>query len=125
MTICQVSGKIQRFRSIKGKMTMKKWGVMLVLLLFAAPTAALADARMDFNAKCASCHRATAKMLQAAKRLNVDPKKLTLMTSKMSRDEMIAITEKGKDQMPAFEKELSRDQIEAIADYILLFRKKR
>jgi len=104
---------------------MKKLLVLLVITVLATPAAVLADAKIDFNAKCAKCHRATARMLKAAKQLKVDPKKLTLMTSEMSRDEMIAITEKGKDQMPAFEKELSRDRIEAIADYILLFRKKR
>jgi len=104
---------------------MKTLFISLVLFALAAPTAALADARMDFNAKCASCHRATARMLQTAKKLNVDPKKLALMTSEMSRDEMIAITEKGKDQMPGFEKELTQDRIAAIVDYVLLFRKRR
>ncbi len=38
---------------------------------------------------------------------------------KMNRDEMIAIIEKGKDKMPAFEKELTKEQIAAIIDYIL------
>jgi mono/diheme cytochrome c family protein len=104
---------------------MKTLLISIVLFVLAVPTAALADARMDFNAKCANCHRATGRMLKAAKQLNVDPKKLTLMTSEMSRDEMIAIIEKGKNKMPSFEKDLTKDQITAIADYILLFRKKR
>jgi len=104
---------------------MKTLFISLVLFVLAAPIAALADARMDFNAKCANCHRATAKMLQTAKRLNVDPKKLALMASEMSRDEMIAITEKGKDKMPGFEKELTKEQIADIVNYILDHRGRR
>jgi mono/diheme cytochrome c family protein len=116
---------------------MKTLIISIVLLLLAAPVTApaatpadapadaLANARMDFNAKCSSCHRATSRILQAAKQLNVDPKKLTLMTTRMSRDEIIAITETGKNKMPAFEKELSRERIEAIADYVLLHHKRK
>jgi mono/diheme cytochrome c family protein len=54
----------------------------------------------------------------------VSPKKLALTASQMKREEMIAIIEKGKDKMPAFEKELTREQIIAIVDYILSLPKK-
>ena len=57
---------------------------------------------------------------KTARLLKVDPKKLALTASQMSREEMIAITEKGKDKMPAFEKELTKEQIMGIMDYMAL-----
>ncbi len=38
---------------------MKKLLILLVVIVFAAPTAALADGRIDYKAKCATCHGAT------------------------------------------------------------------
>lgn len=103
---------------------MKKTVVILALFFFTAAGNAFADAKLDFNAKCSSCHRASKAIIKKAKILNVDPRKLTLMTSKMNREEMIAITEKGKDKMPSFEKELSKEQIADVIDYIRAFRRK-
>ena len=42
----------------------------------------------------------------------------------MNRDEMIAIIEKGKDKMPGFEKELTKERIADLADYILFMKEK-
>ena len=97
----------------------------LVLIVFAAPSLAVAGPAADFNARCATCHRANANMLKKAKLLKVDPGKLALRTSRMDRDEMIAITEKGRDKMPAFEDALTREQIEGIVDYILALKNRR
>jgi cytochrome c5 len=105
---------------------MKKILIMLVMFLFAVPAMALADGRIDYRAKCANCHGANALMtMKTARKLNVDPRKLSLIASKMSKDEMIAITEKGKDKMPGFEKELTKEQIAGIIDYILEYREKK
>jgi mono/diheme cytochrome c family protein len=60
---------------------------------------------------------------KTARLLKVDPKKLALKGSQMNRDEMIAMTQKGKDKMPSFEKELTQDQIAAIVDYIMAVKK--
>ncbi|PKN19135.1 MAG: hypothetical protein CVU71_10185 [Deltaproteobacteria bacterium HGW-Deltaproteobacteria-6] len=98
---------------------MKKIWSLLLITIFAMPVAGFADPKVDFNAKCAKCHRTNKNILKQAKLLNVHPEKLTLRTSKMTRDEMIAITEKGKDKMPGFEKDLTRQQIEDIIEYIL------
>ena len=104
---------------------MKTFIVSMSLLLLIAPAAALADYRTDYNVKCSNCHRQTGRLLKAAKELNVDPGKLVLKTSKMNREEMIAITEKGKDKMPGFEKELTRKQIEDVVDYIIALKNRR
>jgi mono/diheme cytochrome c family protein len=115
---------------------MKKLLILLVITVLATPVVVLAEAmsdhdaksdsttKIDFNAKCAKCHRATKSLPKVAKSLGVDPGKLTLKTSKMSRDEMIAIIEKGKDKMPGFEKELTKEQIVDLVDYILFLKKR-
>jgi mono/diheme cytochrome c family protein len=104
---------------------MKKLLTSCILIVFAMPTLVLADGRSDFNAKCASCHGANANLLpKTARLLKVNPKKLALKASELSRDQMIAITEKGKDKMPSFEKELTKEQIMAIVDFAIGARKK-
>ncbi len=105
---------------------MKKILVTLALLLVAAPDTGLADARRDYKAKCANCHGANALMtVKTARKLGVDPRKLSLMASSMGRDEMIAIVEKGKGKMPGFEKDLTKEEIDGIVEYLLNSRAKR
>jgi mono/diheme cytochrome c family protein len=102
---------------------MKRLFVMLILVLFAAPTIGLADGGGDYKGKCAACHGAKGNLLpKTARLLKVDPRKLALKASSMNREEMIAITEKGKDKMPAFEKEMTKEQIISIIDYVLALR---
>ena len=103
---------------------MKTLFISLVLFVLAAPAAVLADPKIDFNANCAKCHRANKNLPKQAKLLEVDPGKLTLRTSKMNRDEMIAIIEKGRDKMPGFEKELTKEQIADIVDYVIFLKKR-
>jgi mono/diheme cytochrome c family protein len=106
-------------------MIMKKMLTLCVLIAFATPAMALADGGLDYKSKCAACHGANANLLpKTARMLKVDPRKLALKASMMSRDEMIAITEKGKDKMPGFAKELSKDQITAVIDYVMSLKKK-
>ncbi len=93
--------------------------ISLVLIVFATPTIALADGKADYNAKCTACHGGDARTnTRRAKTLNIDPTKLYLPASQMSKAEMIAIIEKGKDKMPNFEDKLTKDQIIAIVDYV-------
>jgi mono/diheme cytochrome c family protein len=107
------------------RLKMKKLFVTLILVLFAVPTVGLADGRSDFKAKCAACHGAGGNLLpKTARLLKVDPKKLALKASQMNREEMIAIVEKGKDKMPGFEKEMTKEQITAIVDYVMGLSKK-
>jgi mono/diheme cytochrome c family protein len=98
---------------------MKKIVIAIVLTVLAAPVIALADGRSDYKAKCAGCHGANGMVNpKKAKALQADFKKLTLTSSKMNKTDMIAIVEKGKDKMPGFEKELTKEQMAAIVDYI-------
>jgi mono/diheme cytochrome c family protein len=140
--------------SIEGRMVMKKSLILLLITVLAAPVAVLADVvsdnnplsnnspmgdsnaasdntatgvsntKIDFNLKCAKCHGATKSLPKTAKLLGVDPEKLALRGSKMTRDEMIAIIEKGRDKMPGFEKEMTKAQITDIADYIIFMKKR-
>ncbi len=124
---------------------MKKWVIMAILLFIAAAgpangaspdtapvtppdtaPAGPASGRLDYRAKCANCHGANALMtVRTARKLGVDPRKLSLIASKMNRDEMIAIIEKGNDKMPGFEKDLTKERIAGIADYVLDYRATR
>jgi mono/diheme cytochrome c family protein len=103
---------------------MKRLFAVFVLILFMTPTVGLADGGGDYKAKCAACHGAKGNLLpKTARLLKVDPRKLALKASSMSREEMIATIEKGKDRMPAFEKELTKEQIISIVDYIAALKK--
>ncbi len=104
---------------------MKKLLISLVLIVFAMPMIALADGKADYTAKCTSCHGGDAKTnTRRANMLKIDPTKLYLPASQMSKPEMIATIEKGKDKMPSFEKVLTKDQIIAIVDYVKSLSKK-
>ena len=103
---------------------MKRVLVSFAIVVFAAPSIALADGKSDYHARCAVCHGVNANLQPKMTRmLKADPKKLALRTSELNRDEMIATIEKGRNKMPGFEKELTREQIEAIVDYLLGLRK--
>jgi mono/diheme cytochrome c family protein len=103
---------------------MKTFFILIVLFLLAAPPPIFADGGSNFKAKCAACHGAGGNLLpKTARLLKVDPKRLALKASQMNREEMIAITEKGKDKMPGFEKELTEEQISDIVDYINALKK--
>jgi mono/diheme cytochrome c family protein len=105
---------------------MKKFFVTFILVLFAVPTVGLADGGSDFKTKCAACHGAGGNLLpKTARLLKADPKKLALKASELNREETIAVIEKGRDKMPAFEKELTKEQITDIADYIIAFKNKK
>jgi cytochrome c6 len=104
---------------------MKKLLIPFLLLGVAAPTMALADGQKDFSTHCITCHGGNAKTnIRRASMLKIDPTKLYLEASQMSKEEMIAIIEKGKDKMPGFEKKLSQEQITAIVEYVRRAKKK-
>ena len=99
---------------------MKKIVTVMSLMILAVPIIVLANPQSDYKAKCAICHGANGMVnTRKAKAMHVDIKKLALTASKKNKTEMIAIIEKGRDKMPAFENELTRDQITAIVDYIV------
>jgi len=93
--------------------------------VLAIPGFATADPKIDFNAKCSICHRANRNLPKTARLLKIDPEKLSLRASGMNREEMIAITEKGKGKMPGFAKELTMEQIADIIDYIIAVKNRK
>lgn len=104
---------------------MKKMLLSLVIV-FAAPAITFADGMADFNANCGSCHGGKPRtIVRRAAMMKVDPNKLLLQSSEMKKAEMIAIVEKGKGMMPAFENKLTKEQVTAIIDYVMDMRKKK
>jgi mono/diheme cytochrome c family protein len=98
---------------------MTKISITLVMVLFALPALAFADGKADFDANCARCHGGDARTItKRSNILKIDPTKLALRASEMNEAEMIAIIEKGKNLMPGFENELTKDQIRAVVEYI-------
>jgi cytochrome c6 len=97
-------------------------GVMLTMLAAGmalwSPPAAADDAAATFKAKCAMCHGADGKGdTPVGKKMGI--RDLTSPdVQKMSDDELIAITTKGKNKMPAYENKLSAAQIKDIVTYI-------
>jgi mono/diheme cytochrome c family protein len=109
---------------MKGRTIMKKLLTLIVAIVFAAPINALADGAGDYKANCAGCHGAQTNLLpKMAELMKVAPEKMALQISKMNRDQMIAITQKGRNNMPGFEKSLTKAQIEGVIDYIISIKK--
>jgi len=107
---------------------MKKIWMLFVVVTLCAPVIALADGRTEYRANCASCHAAYPNGypdFEKAKAMKVTQKQLALSASKMTRDEMIAITETGKGVMPGYKDQLTKEQIADIVDYIIAVIKKK
>ncbi len=81
-------------------------------------SAAADDAAATFKAKCAMCHGADGKGdTPVGKKMGI--RDLTSPdVQKMSDDDLITITTKGKNKMPAYENKLSAAQIKDIVTYI-------
>jgi cytochrome c6 len=104
---------------------MKKFLILLVSGVLLAPCIVLADGKTDFNANCVMCHGGDARTnAKRATMLKVEPQRLYLQASSMSKAEMIGVTKAGKNKMPAFESKLSEEQIKGIIDYIKSLSKK-
>jgi mono/diheme cytochrome c family protein len=110
---------------MKGNSAMKKQILPFIVMALSVPVIALGSGKTDYNAKCASCHGANGNVqTEKAKALKMDVKKLALKVSRMTRAEMITRVEEGKGKMPAYQDELTKEQITGIADYVMEFRKK-
>jgi cytochrome c6 len=97
-------------------------GVMLAVLAaglaLCSTSAAADDAAATYKAKCAMCHGADGKGdTPVGKKMGIrdftSPE-----VQKMSDDELIAVTTKGKNKMPAYENKLSAAQIKDLVTYI-------
>lgn len=93
--------------------------VMLAVGLALWGTSAAADdAAATYKAKCAMCHGADGKGdTPVGKKMGI--RDLTSAdVQKMSDEELITVTTKGKNKMPGYENKLSAAQIKDIVAYI-------
>ena len=105
---------------------MKTLLILSVICVSASPVLATANGKNDYKAYCAGCHGANANVpTEKAKALNMDVRKLSLKSSTKNKEQMIAIIETGKGDMPDFKKQLTRDRISAIVDYVIVLRNAR
>ena len=87
------------------------------LALWSTPAAA-EDAAATYKAKCAMCHGADGKgETPVGKKMGVHDF-ASPEVQKMSDEELIAATTKGKNKMPAYENKLSAAQIKDLVAYI-------
>jgi mono/diheme cytochrome c family protein len=96
----------------------------LALLLFAPLDArAAADGKAVFEARCASCHGADGKGVAAKEAaLKLEAGKLNLgrdEVASQTRDEKKELTTRGKGKMPGYEKKLSAEELDGVADYTM------
>jgi mono/diheme cytochrome c family protein len=99
---------------------MKTLLTMFVIGIFALPVMAGTDGKSDYNAYCAGCHGANGNVkTEKAKALKMDVRRLSLKSSTKDKLEMITVIESGKGDMPEFRKQLTRERIEAVVDYII------
>lgn len=107
---------------------MKREKLKLIVILFLIifiPSFLLAyaeDGKKIYDKKCASCHgkdgKGNAAML---KMLKVDASLLNLIdkeTQDKTDEDLASITEKGKNKMPAFGKNLKNEEIKSAVSYI-------
>lgn len=96
--------------------------MIITAALLACGSASMEDAdappptegEMVFNTNCAMCHGRKGDLgMSGAK---------NLVTSALSRDEVIAMVTNGKGTMMPYGKMLTKKQIEAVADHVLTLR---
>jgi cytochrome c6 len=95
---------------------------LITLLLLSAPV--FADSGSDlYKAHCSSCHAASgAGDTMLGKNLKVRPLTSPEVLSQ-SDEELVSITSKGKNRMPAYGRRLSQQQIEAVVKHIRSLKK--
>ena len=103
--------------------------VAVAIIVFFIPTPGVAggDAasagQTVYNSKCASCHgKDGAGQTAQGKKHNL--KDLgSAEVQKMTDAQMIELTTKGKNKMPAYEKKLTAEQIKDVVAYVRMFKK--
>ena|SRR5207253_2060800 len=84
-----------------------------------AATAAVPDAKTDFNGKCASCHGRDGRGKTVKGKLS-HARNLTDASwqNEVSDERLFNSISNGKGKMPAFKKKLSDNQIDALGQYV-------
>jgi mono/diheme cytochrome c family protein len=90
--------------------------VVLIAILAASATAALAQGADTYKAKCQMCHGADgAASSPAGKAMGTPP---VSAFAKASEADLIAIAKNGKGKMPAYGGKLTDPQIKEAVDYL-------
>jgi len=104
---------------------MKKIMVLLfsiIFIIFFSLTVTAEDGKKVYDKKCASCHGKDGKGNAAmVKMLKVDISLLDIVdkgTLGKSDDELVSVTTKGSNKMPAYGKELRDEEINGVVSYI-------
>jgi mono/diheme cytochrome c family protein len=106
-----------------------RWGlgglaVAFLAFLSTAPLGAQSDTEKLYKTKCASCHAADGSGdTPIGKKTGVHDFR-SAEVQKMSDAELTAITAKGKNKMPSYEKTLKEAEIKALVAHIRTFAKK-
>jgi mono/diheme cytochrome c family protein len=107
---------------------MLKFSHMGAWVLIAASAATVAVAQNSaadvYKAKCAMCHGVAGDGNTPAGKAFKAPSFSSPDVLKASDDELIAITKKGKEKMPAWNGKLTDDQIKDVIAYIHTLQKK-
>ncbi len=90
-------------------------GVAIFTFSFSNPALAVSKGEAIFKSNCAQCHVNGGNIVNRAKTL----KKADLEKNNMDSAAIITQITKGKGAMPAFGRRLKKDQIEAVAAYVL------
>jgi cytochrome c6 len=96
-------------------------GLAAVAFAIASP-AARADDAATYKAKCATCHGADGSGSPVGKKLGSHDFRSDEVR-KMTDDELASITAKGKNKMPAYEKQLKPEEIKGLIAYIRAMQK--
>ena len=98
--------------------------IILCLIIFAFSFSLVyaENEKKIYDKKCASCHSKDGKGNAAmVKMLKVDASLLNLIdkgTQDKTDEELVSVTTKGLNKMPAFEKSLKNEEIRGIISYI-------
>ena len=99
------------------RLTIAMLGLAVALALIVPRTAAADDAAALYKGKCAACHGADGNASPVGKKMGARD-----FTSpdiqKMTEAQMIEITTKGKEKMPAYDKKLTAEQIKSLVEYV-------
>jgi cytochrome c6 len=116
---------------VEGSNSMKNLGnavivgsiVVLGVVVFVLSTpAARADNAAVYKAKCAACHGADGAGSAVGKKLGSHDFRSDEV-QKMPDDDLASITAKGKNKMPAYEKQLKPEEIKGLIAYIRAMKK--
>jgi mono/diheme cytochrome c family protein len=96
--------------------------VLAAVVLAMTIPAAHADDAATYKAKCASCHGADGAGSPVGIKLGAHDFRSDEVR-KMTDDELANITAKGKNKMPAYEKQLKPEEIKGLIAYIRAMKK--